>query len=598
MNRTQAERRHRTRNILSVSWLKLLSAVIVPLGLSAAERPVPPIPTYEVQLAVECASPEAAAKAELEFLPLPPGKSVAFSCRWDDSNPRHLKMKELMKKHGYKGTFYLTLLNRDFQRTVLPELCKDGFTIGNHTWSHTYLPLLTPNGVHYEMLAARILHESLSDQTETAFIFPFGRYQWKFYPDAPDVISSCLRRTGALGGPDGAMTKLNKRPDSEFFNTEGRDIRPGDRDTREEKFDAHVRRALPKEGETAHLTLGVHTWHSDADFLTLEKSLQKYANRPDWWYCNENEFLACSYLYRHTRIVGKKTEGSRAVFTLEMPCPEHLGSDTPLWAKCAGKTIEIRHTRKLPVRIRTAEATGVVPDFPDLEMKLAFPAPDRVRFDAVNRGAALKDVSLILRLPPDFVEETLTCHVDEIAGNFSKEWRVTPVAAGPSAGQQLTALQCDFTRDGAAERIWVTHLRKIKPAGKAAARIRCFAKPLEEEEATRLSCPAAEPKPGLFVPVEHRPEYRESIFHIPAKLRSKNGTTVLMDFSGGQAMILRGDDLPSVVYCNGEKLTSQKGELKFAAPAGNCRLLLVYGKSSRPRAFLQLLLTPAGQEAQ
>ena len=121
------------------------------------------------------------------------------------------------------------------------------------------------------------------------------------------------------GGPDAAATRLNQLPGNEFFNTEGRNIRPGDRNTRTDKFDAHVKSSLPPAGQTAHLNLGVHVWHSDADFLELEKSLKKYANRPDWWYCNENEFLAYSYMIRHTRIAGRKPDGKKVTFTLELP---------------------------------------------------------------------------------------------------------------------------------------------------------------------------------------------------------------------------------------------------------------------------------------
>ena len=89
------------------------------------------LPVYEVQIAVSCDSEQAAEKAKLNFLPLPPGKNVAFSCRWDDNNPSDIRMKKLMQKYGYKGTFYLLIPKGKFKKNVMPELHKDGFTIGS-----------------------------------------------------------------------------------------------------------------------------------------------------------------------------------------------------------------------------------------------------------------------------------------------------------------------------------------------------------------------------------------------------------------------------------------------------------------------------------
>ena len=39
--------------------------------------------------------------------PLPCRKKLAFSCRWDDNNPAHLRMHGLMCRYGFRGTFYL-----------------------------------------------------------------------------------------------------------------------------------------------------------------------------------------------------------------------------------------------------------------------------------------------------------------------------------------------------------------------------------------------------------------------------------------------------------------------------------------------------------
>ena len=179
----------------------ILALIMSVLPLAAAER----MDSYPVMVTVECASPQEAEKAELKILPLPPGKTVAFSCRWDDTNPKHVRMKKLMTKYGYKGNFYLIDVKEQYRKEVLPELLSDGCTIGNHTLSHQYVPLMTPNGMHYDILGARILHESISDRPENAFVFPFGRISWPFLPDSEQLISSCLRRAGVLGSRNGSI---------------------------------------------------------------------------------------------------------------------------------------------------------------------------------------------------------------------------------------------------------------------------------------------------------------------------------------------------------------------------------------------------------
>jgi len=549
------------------------------------------LPVYEVQIAVSCDSEQAAEKAKLNFLPLPPGKNVAFSCRWDDNNPSDIRMKKLMQKYGYKGTFYLLIPKGKFKKNVMPELHKDGFTIGNHTLHHYNLSLLTPNGIFYEMLQARILLETLSGQTLTAFIFPGGSFRNVFYPEIPDIVGSCLRRTGMLGGPDNATTWLNKQPGNEFFTPEGGIIYPGDRNTSAAKFDAHVKRSMPSVGKTAHMTLGIHVWHSDKDFAELEKAMKKHSARQDWWYCNENEFLAYSYMFRYAKVTGKKVQGKTAVFTLQLPCPEYLGSETPLWAECCGKNIEIKHTRKSPEKIVAAAADGSNKLLPQLNTKISFTAPNRIRFEAVNNGKELEDVRLLLRLPPEFAEETLFVYVGKLSGKYQKDWQLTPATAWKSSGTQLTALQMDLVCNGKKYRIWVTDTREIKNKVDSSTKIFCAAGNFTGAEQEKLSLSDTPLPPERFFAAEHQLNYRETVFKVPAKAVNKKSLTVIVEFSGGKKMLLRGN-LPKEVYCNGKKLKTVRNTLKFDAPAGKCRILMQYLEQRRALKHIQLILTP------
>ena len=225
---------------------KQLYAVLLGLaGLLPVSLFGTPLPGYPVEVKAECPTPEAAAAAELKFLELPEGKKVAFSARWDDSSDRHLLMRELMKKHGYKATFYLHDTGRkEFWEKVFPALIADGFTVGDHTWGHRELPQLTPRGIHYEILGWKIRLEQRSNQPVTAFVLPYGKFNSRFFQGVPELIGCSLHRAGILGGPD-FSPEIHRHyglKENEFFGSLL--VRPGDLNTRPEKFDADVERHL------------------------------------------------------------------------------------------------------------------------------------------------------------------------------------------------------------------------------------------------------------------------------------------------------------------------------------------------------------------
>ena len=84
------------------------------------------LPEYTREVKLTFATPEAAKEAKLTLLPLPAGKHFAFSTRWDDSNPKHARMAELLAKHGFKGTFFLVARDDKFYDETLPLLTRKG----------------------------------------------------------------------------------------------------------------------------------------------------------------------------------------------------------------------------------------------------------------------------------------------------------------------------------------------------------------------------------------------------------------------------------------------------------------------------------------
>lgn len=574
---------------------KQLYAVLLGLaGLLPVSLFGTPLPGYPVEVKAECPTPEAAAAAELKFLELPEGKKVAFSARWDDSSDRHLLMRELMKKHGYKATFYLHDTGRkEFWEKVFPALIADGFTVGNHTWGHRELPQLTPRGIHYEILGWKIRLEQRSNQPVTAFVLPYGKFNSRFFPGVPELIGCSLHRAGILGGPD-FSPEIHRHyglKENEFFGSLL--VRPGDLNTRPEKFDADVERHLKAAaGKPVHLTLGIHTRHSEKDFRKLEQSLKKYGARPDWWYCNENEYLAYTHMFRNARVTGKKVNGKTVLFTVDLPCPELLGSDIPLWAECAGKKYPVRHTRKVPTVIGETDPAGKNAKFPGVTAKLTAPSPDRIRLELTNTGDALENVLLTLRPGPDFRTDCITEQIAGIGKDFSREWSVEPDPERQGPGAQLIAVQMDFTRGGRCGRLWVTRISQIKRT-EPDREVRCSLQAFSAEEQQRLSLPGTPLAAGTFQAAVFTNNQRQGVYNVklPRRQKPQEELTVILDYESGSEMVLRGE-LPPTVWFDGCRVNPGPS---VKLNAGKHRLLFVYPPGKRPVRQLVLILEPAGR---
>ena len=81
----------------------LLLAILSPL---LAQDP-PYTELTEQKIRVRLRDEAAAASASIAILPLYGGADWAISSRWDDNIYTDLKMRDVLEKHGYRGTFYL-----------------------------------------------------------------------------------------------------------------------------------------------------------------------------------------------------------------------------------------------------------------------------------------------------------------------------------------------------------------------------------------------------------------------------------------------------------------------------------------------------------
>ena len=80
-----------------------------------------------------------------------PEKSVALT--FDDGPvPQHTnKVLDILKKHGVKGTFFVVGSNVDKFCPILQRIVQEGHEVANHTYTHNFLPKLSPQSQKAEM---------------------------------------------------------------------------------------------------------------------------------------------------------------------------------------------------------------------------------------------------------------------------------------------------------------------------------------------------------------------------------------------------------------------------------------------------------------
>lgn len=465
-----------------------LSALLglLTLGLSAG-NPLG-MPEYSQTLRVTFKTPEEARKAELKKLELPGGKKLAFSTRWDDTNNRHLKMAQTLAAQGYKGTFYLyDFLNEQSDRTVPAEILKLGSSLGSHTVDHQDLPGLLPAGIFYQILEQRIREEAAYDTCVTAFVLPYTSCSTRFRDHVSHLIGDILKRSGHFGGPEpwGDAAGRYGLGQNEWFGSFMFGI--NDRNPSPELFEKGVARGLknlktPDWKGGPHLTLGLHTWQSDDGFRVLDGILKQHGNNPDWWYCNENEYLAYRYQFFHTNIRKKSVDGSTAVFEITRIAAPELGHDIPLTVQTGGDAVSamlnsrplpvstngifaLPHddNRKIPVAVELVRFTGATPAPARLTelsgtVQMAFREQEnRIDFSLIPADPAGKfeNVSLILRLPPAWKEGVRRMIPPSAAGKISASFPlgVRDPRPGFRDGDYHFYLQADLLCNGVPKRL-------------------------------------------------------------------------------------------------------------------------------------------------
>jgi len=469
---------------LMPTLIALAPLLLTSPGATAPAADEPVMEAYTQRVTITLASEEAARRAQVRPAPLLGDKEWAVTCRWDDLIKDDLKMRDVMEAHGYRGNFYLNAPRKGFGAEMGRALLKGGNRIGGHSMTHPYLPYLNRNRLFWEVAAVRAQWEALTDSPICSFAFPFVAFRNRIEGDlVHHDIAAALLRAGYYHAPIGHLNN--------WFNTGllVTPLLPSDGAPIDEKAKQYL--ADPEHARVHPvMSFSMHVWYdTDEKWAKFEEQLDAYGRRPEWWYCNQNEYAAYRYQFEHTRVKAQ-VDGRRLMLELQRPVLRELNDAVPLTFLIEGVAPEavaevgcetaqvdvlapaqggalfnLHHDRSqaLPVAIGLIEnpdnhaeplETDVADEFPDLRALLAW-KDERLQVVLDNGGEPLEDVVITYRLPLAWTPGVERRHVGTVSGPHRDV--LTPVLARPddkyTSGAPYFAAQVDFVRGGTPGRL-------------------------------------------------------------------------------------------------------------------------------------------------
>lgn len=325
---------------------------------------------------------------ELKPLILPPGKTRAFTTRWDDTNPRHANMSQMLAKNGFKASFYLNSVANPGIEATLQTILSNGGSVGAHTCHHPFLPLLKPEFIWREILLNRIEIEVKAQSPVNVFTLPYCAATSQVEPRVGSWIGQALSRAGFVGGPETRLDHYkiyglttNTWVDTCLFAVNDRTPDPKLFESGLAKYERT--KAVNPSGP--HLTLGIHTWQNDAQLERLSAIIALQANLADTWYCNETEYAAYRLQMLNTRVISKKETSNGMEWTILRPEPWALGAALPLYFD-GGYTAEVTKEHQIPSKFVKSDSAKITLKDNVAQLRMTLPE-------------ALKDINVRI-LPP------------------------------------------------------------------------------------------------------------------------------------------------------------------------------------------------------
>lgn len=455
---------------------------------------------YTQNIEVLYDSEAAATSAEpLTVLPLYNGYDWAITTRWDDCRKDNLLMEEIMNLHGYKGGFYLnsdTMYPRhDFGASYAQELTKNGSIIGGHTMNHPYLTDISRSEMWWEIMAIKIERECDTNIPITSFAFPFGKFSDANDQSAHSDVGKSMYRAGYHHNVYNWFIREEAGISAEDISSCSL-VLPGDHDPTADKFDEKINYYLTKpwfKEANPCLTVGVHvSMDSETDWLELDKGFGNWAHRPDWWYCNSNEYSAYRYQFFHKTLTKVSQDGAKVVYEITRPSPIDLNNSIPLSFEAPGAISAVSNTAELTLtsvnginilnvghnndlsaakiidaitnneNSPVAEKSQISQKFNGVTSHLYFDSIKKeLTITVINAGAVvMENAQVALKLPLAVTETPENIDLGNIGSgeSITKTVKLNHISDDPvyTTGVQYFVAQCDFMYNGLWSRLYAT----------------------------------------------------------------------------------------------------------------------------------------------
>jgi len=478
------------RPAVVVTVLFAFAALAPPVRAAEADTPWQPrLGRREQQVTVRFSSTAAASGATFSLCRLHGGKKWAVSSRWDDLNRKDAKMRDVLAEHDYRGTWYLNEPRENFDGRFARKLLTGGNSIGCHSMTHPYLPMLNRNRIFWELAAVRAQWEAAADTTICSFAFPFLAYRNHIEGEAQQLdMADMLSRAGYYHVP---LERFAQWVKTGFVVSP---LLPPDGQPIEERAE-HYLGDPERRQSRPHMSFSMHVWYDTPEaWERFEQQLDRYGRRADWWYCNQSEYAAYTYQQRHTDLRVAERAGERVTLVLLRPVLRDLNDPVPLTIRVEGIVPQqvvgaesphartVMHARRegpgvlidlhhdsddrLPTKVglirnpdnRAEPSDGdSAGEFPGLQALLSV-AGDRLKLSIRNAGPPLRDAHATFRLPPAYVPGLVRRDIATIEGSTEEVLQLRRERAGYKyrAGAPFFVAQLDFARGGQPGRLHLT----------------------------------------------------------------------------------------------------------------------------------------------
>lgn len=572
---------------------------------------------YTQKITMTFPSVAAAEKATLTPKPLPAGYELAYTCRWDDTNARHLNTHEVMEKNGIKGTFFLCnlyILKKD--PDYLKKLLRGGCSIGLHTVHHYKLTSLDPYAQFREYMKNRIELETASQSPVNSQVYPFMNWLAPG-PLITGSIGDAMMAVGVISSPDAIHPEFGVKlgyPQKSLAVAQL--ITPGDRNPDLQKMENQQAKILKDrkllESRPA-ISMSMHSWHTPEGLRNLDRILATAADKANWWKCNLNEYGAYRYEALNTKVE-KRIEGGKVVFTVSRVQPSELGANVPLWLDVTGAkpltvsfgvlheaSLELPHSpeQRLPEIYGSTDASGRSKEISGVALRLTHPAEDKWLATFKNNGSdPITGLAFTFRFPSACENVTVRRDFSILAQGKNIEIPVSQKLKSDlfyRYGTPYYAVQCDFMQNGKLCRLYADYTGKPLSGqpltvGDAAGYYQCP----DKVDISRLSLPTTKPDALGLKPLESKrmPGIGCGIVYAgpPSGKKRCEYYLAVIDFKQltSEPVVLKMTATSwrkKEFWLNGEKLNCEKGGLKLKLKNGLNRIVLKI-----PRYGFQFLL--------